>query len=175
MIVLETQRLRLRHLADSDAAFIRRLVNDADFLRYIGDKGVQTDADAVAYIQTGPVASYNRFGFGLNAVELIGTNEPIGICGLLKRDSLPNPDVGFAFLPEFRGQGYAVESATAVVSNARNAFGVTRVLAITTPDNAGSIRVLQKIGMRFERMISVNEDEPELKLFALDLRGNGNC
>ena len=172
--MLETKRLRLRHLVEGDAAFIRKLVNDSDFLRYIGDNGVQTDADAVAYIQNGPVASYERFGFGLNAVELVGTNELIGICGLLKRDSLPDPDVGFAFLPEFRRQGYAVESAFAVVYHARNSLGVTRVLAITTPDNAGSVRVLEKIGMRFERMISVNEDEPELKLFALDLPRNAN-
>jgi RimJ/RimL family protein N-acetyltransferase len=93
----------------------------------------------------------------------------IGICGLLKRDSLPDPDVGFAFLPDFRGQGYAVESAAAVINHAGEMLGVKRVLAITTPDNADSIRVLEKIGMHFEKMISINEDEPELNLFALDL------
>jgi [ribosomal protein S5]-alanine N-acetyltransferase len=168
LFVIQTERLRLRHLSPSDAPWIRELVNDADFLRYIGDKGVQTDADAVAYIQNGPMASYERFGFGLNAVELIHTNEPIGICGLLKRESLPDPDVGFAFLPSFRGQGYAVESAAAVIKHGKT-LGVDRVLAITTPDNAGSIRVLERIGMRFEKMIKINEDEPELNLFALDV------
>ncbi len=167
--MLETERLRLRHLSAGDAPFIRELVNDSDFLRYIGDKGVQTDADAVAYIQNGPVASYDRFGFGLNAVELIETRELIGICGLLKRDSLPDPDVGFAFLPAFRGQGYAVEAAAAVINHGSKTLGVRRVLAITTPDNAGSIRVLEKIGLRFEKMISINEDEPELNLFGMDV------
>ncbi|HKO99411.1 MAG TPA: GNAT family N-acetyltransferase [Pyrinomonadaceae bacterium] len=169
MIVLETERLRLRHLSPADAAFIRELVNDPAFLRYIGDKGVSNNADAVAYIQNGPMASYQRFGFGLYAVELKDTREPIGICGLLKRDSLPDADVGFAFLPSYRAQGYAFESASAVLSHARNVLGLKRVLAITTPDNTGSIRVLEKIGMHFERMISITEGDPELKLFALDL------
>lgn len=169
MAVLETERLRLRRLSADDAAFIRELVNDPAFLRYIGDKGVRNDADAVAYIENGPVASYERFGFGLYAVELKGTDVPIGICGLLKRESLPDADVGFAFLPKYRTQGYAVESASAVLGYAAQTLGLKRILAITTTDNIGSIRVLERIGLRFESMIQLGEQDPELKLFVADI------
>jgi RimJ/RimL family protein N-acetyltransferase len=114
------------------------------------------------------MASYERFGFGLYAVELKETGELIGMCGLLKRDSLTDPDIGFAFLPKFWKKGYAFESAAAVIRYGTHVLGVKRVLAITLPENAGSIRVLEKIGLRFERMIKMAEDEPELKLFALE-------
>ena len=170
--MFETERLRLRRFSDDDAAFIRELVNDAAFLRYIGDKGVRNDADAVAYIQNGPVASYERFGFGLYAIELKETGETIGMSGLLKRDSLPDADVGFAFLPKFRAQGYAVESGRGVIKYARESLRLSRLLAITTPDNIDSIRVLEKIGLHFEEMVSINPGDPELKLFALDMTGS---
>lgn len=169
MNVLETERLSLRRLSHGDAAFIRELVNDPAFVRYIGDKGVRTDADAVAYIENGPVASYERFGFGLYAVKTKATGEVIGICGLLKRDSLPHADVGFAFLPQFRSQGYAVESASAVLGYAAQTLGLKRILAITNTDNTGSIRVLERVGLRFEGMIKLTEGEPELRLFAADI------
>jgi [ribosomal protein S5]-alanine N-acetyltransferase len=167
--VIETQRLRLRRLCDDDAAFIRELVNDPAFIRYIGDKGVRNDADAVAYIRNGPIASYEKFGFGLYAVELRDTGQPIGMCGLLKRDTLPDADLGFAFRPQFRGRGFAAESALAVVRYARETLGLKRILAITTPDNVNSIRVLERAGMRFEKMVELNSGEPELKLFGLHL------
>ena len=166
MFVLETERLTLRRLSAEDAAFILELLNDPDFLRNIGDKGVRTEEDASRYIQNGPVASYERFGFGLYAVELKASGEPIGICGLLKRDTLPDADIGFAFLPDFRSKGYAVESASAVRRYGWDALGLRRILAITSQENSGSIRVLEKIGFRFERLIKLSEDEPELKLFA---------
>jgi [ribosomal protein S5]-alanine N-acetyltransferase len=167
--VIETERLTLRKFSVEDAPFIRELLNDDSFVCNIGDKGVRSDKDAAAYIENGPVASYERFGFGLYAVELKETGELIGMCGLLKRDSLTDPDIGFAFLPKFWMKGYAFESAAAVIRYGKNVLGVKRVLAITLPENAGSIRVLEKIGLRFERMIKMSEDEPELKLFALEL------
>jgi RimJ/RimL family protein N-acetyltransferase len=169
--VLETERLSLRRLSADDAAFIFGLVNQPSFVKHIGDKGVRTRADAVAYIQNGPVASYERFGFGLNLVELKGSGIPIGICGLLKRDTLPDVDIGFAFLPEFWSKGYAVESAAAVMDHGRKVLGVGRVLAITAPDNVGSIKVLEKIGFNFECMISLSEGAPEIKLFACEIDG----
>jgi ribosomal-protein-alanine N-acetyltransferase len=166
--VLESDRLTLRKFSIEDAAFIRELLNDPSFVRNVGDKGVRSDEEAAAYIQNGPVASYERFGFGLYAVELKETGDPIGMCGLLKRDKLTDPDIGFAFLPDFRRKGYAFESASDVIRYGENVLGLKRVLAITKPDNIGSIRVLEKIGMRFERMIKLTDDEPELKLFALN-------
>jgi [ribosomal protein S5]-alanine N-acetyltransferase len=168
LIALETNRLTLRRFSVEDSAFIRELLNDPSFVRNVGDKGVRSVEDAAAYIRNGPIASYERFGFGLYAVELKDRGGLIGMCGLLKRDTLPEPDIGFAFLPEFRMKGYAFESASAVIRHGKDVLGLRRVLAITTPDNIGSIRVLEKIGMRFERMIQPAEDEPELKLFALE-------
>jgi len=167
--VLETERLALRRLSAGDAAFIIELLNQPSFIKNIGDRGVRTNEDAVRYIQNGPVASYERFGFGLYLVELKDTAIPIGICGLLKRETLQDVDVGFAFLPQFWSRGYAVESASAVLKHGRNVLGIGRVVAITAPENHGSIKVLEKIGLKFERLMKLSEGEPEIKLFASDV------
>lgn len=168
--VLETERLNLRRLNAGDAAFILELLNDPSFLRYIGDKGVRTIEDASRYILEGPVDSYARHGFGLWLVELKDSAAtPTGICGLVKRDALPHADIGYAFLPHFRSRGYAYESAAAVISYASGALGLRRVLAITNPDNVGSIKVLEKIGLKFDRLVRLAKDAPEIMLFASDL------
>jgi RimJ/RimL family protein N-acetyltransferase len=166
--VLETRRLVLRRLSTDDAPFLLELLNDPSFLRYIGDKGVRTEEDARRYVETGPLASYARFGFGLWRVELKRGGEPIGMCGLLKRDGLPDVDVGFAFLPRFWRQGFALESASAVLAFGREAFSLKRIVAITAPDNEASIRLLEKIGFRFERMARVPADGPEVRLYGID-------
>lgn len=163
--VLETARLRLRHLTLEDAVFILELVNEPSWLRFIGDKGVRTIEDARQYIINGPRASYAQHGFGLYLAELKDTGEPIGICGLLKRDTLEDVDVGFALQPRFWGNGYAIEAAAAVVDHGLGTLRLKRIAAITKPDNASSINVLAKLGMRFDRMIRFSEDEPELSLF----------
>ena len=165
MRVLETERLILRRFSNDDAAFILQLLNEPSFLQNIGDKGVRTIADALEYIRTGPLASYERFGFGLYLVELKSTGERIGICGLIKRESLPDVDVGFAFLPSFWSKGYAFEAASAVVSYGGDVLKICRIVAITSPNNNASIKVLEKLGLRFERTIRLSEDEPEIKLF----------
>jgi RimJ/RimL family protein N-acetyltransferase len=165
MILLETDRLILRKLSIDDAEFILGLLNEPSFLRFIGDKGVRNLDDAREYILSGPVASYKRFGFGLYLTELTETRAPIGICGLLKRESLADVDVGFAFLPQFWKQGYAFESAAAVMAYGRDVLGIDRIVAITSADNEASIKVLEKLGLRFERMIRLSEDAPEVKLF----------
>jgi ribosomal-protein-alanine N-acetyltransferase len=165
LTVIETERLVLRRLAIDDAEFIVELLNQPSFLRYIGDKEVRNNADAVRYIQAGPLASYERFGFGLYLVELKETGVPIGICGLLKRDSLPDVDVGFAFLPSYWSQGYAFEAAAAVMTYGRDVLGLRRIVAITSPDNEGSIRLLEKLGLRFERLIKLSADQSEVRLF----------
>ena len=165
MTVIETERLVLRRLAIDDAEFIVELLNQPSFLRYIGDKEVRNNADAVRYIQGGPLASYERFGFGLYLVELKETGVPMGICGLLKRDSLPDVDVGFAFLPSYWSQGYAFEAAAAVMTYGRDVLGLRRIVAITSPDNEGSIRLLEKLGLRFERLIKLSADQSEVRLF----------
>ena len=166
MQVLETERLVLRHLTLDDAAFMQVLVNDPTWLRFIGDRGVRSIDDAREYLRKGAMASYAQHGFGLYMTELKEGAQPIGICGLVKRDTLPDVDVGFALLPQFAGHGYAGEAAAAVMEHARSKFGLTRVVAITNPDNHGSIRVLEKIGLSFERLIRVAAGADELALYA---------
>jgi ribosomal-protein-alanine N-acetyltransferase len=171
MIVIRTDRLVLRQLEVQDAEFILELLNEAQFLRFIGDKGVRTLDDARAYILNGPRDSYERNGFGLYATCLLdGT--AAGICGLVKRDGLADVDVGFAFLARYCSKGYAVESASAVLAHASRVLRVPRVVAITSPENFGSIAVLEKIGLKFERMIRLAEQSLELKLFGPATPGN---
>lgn len=165
MKVLETPRLVLRRLADADAPFILELTNDPDFLKNIGDRGVRNLDDAVRYIRNGPMAMYDRHGFGLFKVELKGTGEPIGMCGLLKRDVLPDVDIGYAFLPGFRSQGYAGESAAATLAYARDTLAIPRVAAIVSPGNLDSIRLLAKLGMAFDRPVRLAPDDEEIDLF----------
>jgi RimJ/RimL family protein N-acetyltransferase len=155
----------LRQMNVNDDQFIFELVNEPAFVRNIGDKGVRTLEDARDYILTGPVASYAKFGFGLYLVELAETGAPIGICGLLKRDSLEDVDIGFAFLEKFWGKGFAYESAAAVMEYGRSVLGINRIVAITSPDNEGSIRVLSKLGLRFERMIRLPGSDEDTRLF----------
>jgi RimJ/RimL family protein N-acetyltransferase len=167
-LVLETTRLTLRRLTPADAPFILELLNDPSFLRYIGDKGVRTREDAVGYITAGPIASYERHGFGLFLVELKEGRVPIGICGLLKRDWLEDVDVGFAFLPRFWSQGYARESASAVLDFGRDRWRLARILAITSPDNVASIGLLTKVGFRLDRIARWPDERSEINVFALD-------
>ena len=166
---LATERLVLRRLAPSDAPFVRALVNDPDWLRYIGDKGVRTDDDARGYLERGPIATYARHGFGLYLVARRCDMAPVGICGLIKRDSLPDVDIGFAFLPAYRGAGYAVEAAAAAIDEGRTRYGLTRVVAIASPDNARSIRLLEKLGMTSEGLLPGAPVDDPLLLYALDL------
>ena len=168
MNLCQTARLNLRRISLDDAEFIVELLNDTSFLRFVGDKGVRTAEDARRYILTGPIDSYERHGFGLWLVELKASKTPIGICGLLKRDTLSDVDIGFALLPQYRAQGYAFESAAAVMDYASNILGLKRVVAITSNANVGSIRVLEKIGLSFDRMIRLSDDGPEIRLLASD-------
>jgi RimJ/RimL family protein N-acetyltransferase len=168
MKVLETERLILRWQSIDDADFVLGLLNEPSWLRFIGDRGVRTVEDARAYILKGPVAMYERFGFGLFLTELKEEGVPIGICGLVKRDFLDDVDVGFAFLPEFWGRGYAYEAASAVMEYGKSALGLKRIVAITAQDNHSSIRLLEKLGLSFERLIRSPGEGPEIKLFAWD-------
>ena len=166
--VLSTPRLLLRHLSADDAAFMLALLNEEPFLRNIGDRGIRTLEDAAAYVLSGPVASYEKFGFGLYAVELKQSGETLGICGLLKRETLEDVDVGFAFLRKFWGRGYAYESAEAVMNYGWNTIGLKRIVAITAPKNHDSIKLLEKLGLRFEKMIQMPGHPGETALFSAE-------
>ena len=162
--VLSTQRLMLRRLGRDDAPFILQLLNEPGFLRYIGDKGVRTLADARDYIEKGPVDSYRLHGFGLY-LTCLHDGTPLGMCGLVKRDTLPDADVGFAFLERHWSNGYAAESVSAVLQHGKTSLRLARIVAIAAPDNAGSVAVLGKIGLRFERRVRLVADGPEVSLF----------
>ena len=164
-LIFQTDRLRLRRLTPDDATFILALVNEPSFIENIGDRNVRSEEDAVRYIQNGPMASYERYGYGLYKVELRQTSTPIGICGPLKREALEYPDIGFAFLPLYWGQGYALESSAAVMNYSREVLGLKDIAAITTPTNEPSIKLLAKLGFMFHSMKSLTEDEPPVKLF----------
>jgi RimJ/RimL family protein N-acetyltransferase len=159
-LAIETSRLKLRWLEFSDADFIFQLVNDPQWLRFIGDKQVNDLDGARRYIDDGPRAMYRQFGFGLNRVALKDGNTPIGICGLLQRETLPQPDLGFAFLPGFRGQGYAREAADAILQHAFLILRQSQVAAIVNPDNHSSINLLNKLGFCTEKQIQI-EPNPE--------------
>lgn len=150
---LTSQRLALRPFDEGDAAFILELVNDADWLRFIGNKQVQSLDDARRYLRDGPIAMHSRHGHGLCCVERRSDGQPIGMCGLIKRDTLDDVDLGFAFLPCGRGQGYAREAAAAMLAHGFGRLALPRIVAITDLDNAASARVLEAVGMRFERLL----------------------
>lgn len=166
MKVLETERLVLRRLTAEDAAFILELVNDPDWIRFIGDRGVRTLEAARDYISNNLLAMYERHGFGLYLTELKGEGVPVGICGLIKRDSLEDVDMGFAFLPQFRGKGYGYESAAGVLEYGRKTLGLKRIVAITSLDNSGSAKLLDKLGFTYERTMRLSKDGEEVFLFA---------
>ena len=169
MIQINTDRLTLRQFNLSDTEFIVQLLNNPSFIQNIGDRGVRTIADAEKYLENGPISSYERNGFGLLAVTLTDTGQIIGMCGLIKRPTLEDVDIGYAFLPEFWSKGYAFESVQTVMSHAKEVIGLKRVVAIVDPANARSIRLLEKIGMTFEKMVKLSEDDIDLKLFSINL------
>ena len=167
-VVLRTERLRLRHMRVDDAAFMLGLLNDPSWLRFIGDRGVRTVEAARDYIRKGPADMVRRLGFGFYVVELKQNGCPVGVCGLAKRDFLDDVDIGYAFLPQYWGQGYAFEAASGVLAHAKNDIGLRRIVATVRPDNAASIALLEKLGLRFERAL----DRPEggaLHLYGMEI------
>src|ERR1700752_370154 len=162
MLALETDRLLLRPVTPDDAPFALTLLNEPSFLRFIGDKKVRNLEDARQYLLTGPIASYKRNGFGLLLVELKDSNIPAGMCGLLKREELPDPDIGFAFVPDYWGRGFAFEAASAVLKDARERLKLNRILAIVSPDNDASIKLLERLGLNFQRI------KDDVKVFSID-------
>ncbi|HEY0155531.1 MAG TPA: GNAT family N-acetyltransferase [Longimicrobium sp.] len=162
----ETARLSVRHFTADDAPFIVRLLNDPSFIANIGDRGVRTVEDAADYLERGPIASYAAHGHGLYLVALKESGGPVGMCGLLRREQFDDADIGYAFLPEFRGRGYALESAAAVLDYGRRTLGLTRVLAIVSPGNTDSVKVLRKLGFEYDRTIPFGVDGADVEVYA---------
>jgi RimJ/RimL family protein N-acetyltransferase len=164
----ETPRLVLRHFTLDDGEFVLRLLNEPSFHEYIGDKGVRTLEGAHEYLTKGPIASYATHGHGLNLVVLRETGAPIGMCGLLKRDTLESPDIGYAFIPEAWGVGYALEAARLILESAWRDFAVPRVLAITNDHNDPSQRLLLKLGFVEEAPRVLQQGAPAVRTFGID-------
>jgi [ribosomal protein S5]-alanine N-acetyltransferase len=175
MIVVQTKRLILRHATADDAAFVLRLLNEPSFLRFIEDRGVRTLDDARGYIAERFAGSYQRYGFGMWVVERSDTAGAIGISGLVKRATLPEPDIGFAFLPEYWARGYALESALAVRDHAFGALALPRLLAIANQDNAPSIRILERLGMSLSERRALSEGSSPVCVYTLDTPGEANA
>lgn len=176
MQITETNRLRIRRLTFDDAPFVLELLNDPDWLRFIGDKKVKSLEDARDYIAREPLKAYRESGFGLNLVELKDSSTPIGICGLKKRDGLDHPDLGFAFLPAYRGNGLAFEACEGVVAHEHaqqlkaGHSNSLQLLAITTQDNSASMRLLEKLNFGFARLITLPGSTTELRLYAATMK-----
>ena len=161
--ILETKRLRLRKFTLNDSLFIIELLNSPEWIEFIGDKNVRTETQAIEYLQNGPFKSYAQNGYGLSLVET-KDGLPVGMCGIIKRESLENPDIGFAFLKEFTGKGYAYEMASATLSYAMNELKISKISAITLPHNTRSVRLLERIGMKLIKSFT-SQDGKELLLF----------
>ena len=168
MLILETDRLRLRWFHDtaSDADFLRALLNDPGWLANIGERNVRTRRQARHWIATRHTAVYGRLGFGFWAIERKSDGALMGMCGLIKRDTFDDVDIGFAFLPAFRACGYAAEAAQATLAHGFATIGLRRIIAITSPDNAASGRLLEKVGLRFERMLAIQGEDREVRQYA---------
>jgi RimJ/RimL family protein N-acetyltransferase len=165
MHIFETDRLLISRFTLKDAPFVLKLVNEPSWIRFIGDRGIRTIDDAKDYLKNGPMKSYKQFGFGLYLVKLKIDSTPIGMCGLLRRDTLDAVDIGFAFMPKYTGKGFALEASDTVLKHAHEVMGMKRILAITSPDNIKSISLLEKQGFVFRKMIRLSVDADESKLF----------
>jgi RimJ/RimL family protein N-acetyltransferase len=170
--IIATERLRLRPLQSSDAAFVLSLLNEPSFIQFIGDRKVRSLEQAREYIANGPAASYEQFGYGLLLVELKESHTPIGMCGLVQRNYLPDADIGFAFSPAYWSQGYAREAAHAALNYAMNTLHFKRIAAIVQPDNAASLKLLETLGFRTERRFKISAVAEELLLLVYK---TGNC
>jgi len=169
MTIIETQRLLLQEVQLTDAPFIFELLNTPSWIKYIGDRGIRTIADAEQYIQKSFLDSYKKNGFGLYKMVLKTSNVPIGLCGLVNRVSLEDIDIGFALLPDYAKKGYAYEAANATMEYAWNQVGLTTVVAITSKDNANSQQLLEKIGLQQTDVITLEGDDEELLFYAVSL------
>jgi RimJ/RimL family protein N-acetyltransferase len=175
MDILQSARLRLRTIAPDDAPFYLELVNDPAFIEHIGDRGIRTLDEARRAVVDGPVAMQDKRGHSLYVVELKETGAPIGMCGLIKRDTLPDVDIGYAYLPQYRGCGYAFEAGQAVLAYAPT-IGITRVAAITSPGNVASNQLLRKLGLRFDRFDHLTPEDAGTNVYLIEFgQAAGSC
>jgi RimJ/RimL family protein N-acetyltransferase len=163
--MFETERLRVRRIDERDAGFMLAILTDPGFIANIGDRGVRTISDAEAYIRDRVLAAYEAHGFGMFRVALKAGDEPVGVCGLVRREGLDGPDLGFAYLAAHTGKGYGYEAGRGMMAWARATLGIERLLAITAPHNVGSVRLLVKLGFAETGMVAVPGHDDPSRLF----------
>ncbi|QBL08925.1 N-acetyltransferase [Rheinheimera sp. D18] len=166
VVIAETPRLRIRHLLATDAAFTCQLLNEPSFIDNIADRGVRSELDAMYYLAEGPIKSYQQYGYGLFLVEECASQMPIGFCGLLYREKLQETDIGFAFAPEFWGKGYAFEAASAVMHFGYGSLKLKRIVGLTSASNISSIKLLNRLGLRFEKMVKMTPEDDYIQLYS---------
>lgn len=166
--MLRTERLVLSKLTCDDAAFIVELLTEPSVMKYVGDKGIRSLDDAKAYLREGPISQYSACGYGLYRVGLRDFGISVGLCGLVRREAFPDPDLGFAFLKSYRSNGYALEAASAVLEEAADRFSLRRILAMADEANTASIRLLATLGFRFERMVTMPGESVAIRQYALE-------
>lgn len=166
---LETERLVLRRVTLDDAGLMLAIWNDAAFIRHVGDRGIRTTEEAQDALQEGAFKLYEQYGYGPYCMSLKESGALIGICGLFRRENLDDPDIGFGVLPEYCGRGLAGEAAAAVVAHARDDLGIERLTAIVSPENKASIGLIEKLGLTFERRITMPGEESEISLYGMKL------
>lgn len=170
--VLQTARLSLRRLTLDDAGLMLAIWNDPAFIRNVSDRGIRTIAEARQAMTEGPLKLYEDFGYGPYRVSIADSDMPIGICGIFRREGLDDPDIGYALLPDHYARGFAHEAAVAVVDHARNDLGIRRLVAVVSPDNTRSIRLLGKLGLEFEKMVRLPGDDYDVSLYGVRLDAN---
>jgi len=173
VIILETPRLRLRSVTVDDAAFYLELVNDPSWVANIGYRNLHTVEAARAALEAGLMTQFREHGYSLYMTERRSDGATIGMCGLVRRTSLPGPDIGYALRPAYWGQGYAYEAAAAVMAHAEHALGLATVYGITAPHNQVSINLLNKLGLRYERFSRLPPDGKDTNIYRRDFRRHG--
>ena len=174
MTVIETQRMRLRRLTADDAPFMMRLMNDPAYIEHIGDRGVGTMEKMAAYITDVIGASYEAFGYGIYLALARDDGRPVGMAGLVNRPTLEHVDIGFAFARDSWDQGLATEAGLAVIEHAARDFGLRRLVGVVSPANGASIRVLEKLGFRFEGMVCLTPEDDPIRLYGRDIAASAS-
>lgn len=164
-VIIETKQLVLREFSAADGEFILGLLNSPGWLKFIGNRDIETVEEAQLYLLTGPVSSYEKQGFGLYLVIRKADGAPLGMCGLIRREGLNHVDLGFAFMPEYMGKGYAFEAALATMKFASETLGMNQLDAITMPENSRAIALLEKLGFRYRQKITLPNEDTPLMLF----------
>lgn len=166
---IETDRLRLRAVTLDDTGIMLAVWNDPDFIRNVADRGIRTEEQAREVIARTVLTLFEKHGYGPCCISLKSDDSMIGICGLFKRENLDHPDIGFAILPDYCGKGYAGEAAAAVVHYAREQLGLTALTAIVSPENRASIGLIEKLGLKFDRMITMPDESDAIRLYRMRL------